>query len=212
MAKFREKCSISSAALSELIKQIDQKTQTEAKTNCIVIKQIPKTDHCKEKIEESNSNSSEIFYVDGYDQDNVEYVVLDSSEFIEETHSIEYTTESLDHHRQEKVVRAYFVAFCSFILFITTCYSELSLLVLQELQHISIEVNTEDEDIAASKTDDSEDGRTSQKTTINFICKLCGAGFAQSNNLQRHLLTHNDNELTAAEQFPCTHCCEIFSK
>lgn len=118
MAKFREKCSMSSAALSELIKQIDQKTQTGAKTNCIVIKQMPKSAPCKPKIDEFNSNSSEIFYVDGYDQDNVEYVVLDSAEFIEETHSIEYTTESIDrideHHHQEKVNCAYFLTFVNY--------------------------------------------------------------------------------------------------
>lgn len=81
------------------------------------------------------------------------------------------------------------------------------------MQHISIEENNEVEDNIVMKAEDSEDSRTSQKTTINFICKLCGAGFAQSNNLQRHLLTHGDDELTTAEQFPCARddCGETFS-
>lgn len=41
---------------------------------------------------------------------------------------------------------------------------------------------------------DTEIGQT-VKSTIKHHCKICGAGFAQSNNYTKHLQTHNDQEM-----------------
>lgn len=43
---------------------------------------------------------------------------------------------------------------------------------------------------------------------------MCGAGFAQLNNLQKHVLTHveTDSNATIVNQFECTNCNETFDE
>lgn len=43
---------------------------------------------------------------------------------------------------------------------------------------------------------------------------MCGAGFAQLNNLQKHVSTHVDTDLndTIIDQFKCTSCDETFAE
>lgn len=41
---------------------------------------------------------------------------------------------------------------------------------------------------------ETEIGQT-VKSAIKHHCKICGAGFAQSNNYTKHLQTHNDYEM-----------------
>lgn len=159
VAKFREKCAMSSAALLELTEQIEQESQSNAKAKCVLIRHVSKANQPNRTIDAtSSSNGDEIFLVDGYDDDDVEYVVLDGSDHIEDAHMEKHSSSPDDDEMMES--------------------GDLHM----------------------------------QKTPINHFCKLCGAGFAQANNLQRHLLTHSESELNAAEQFTCTQCNETFAE
>lgn len=99
VAKFREKCAISSVTLDHLSKQMEQKAQTEPKDTAInpnTEKQWTKTNQSKTKTNESKQNSqsnNEIFYENlEYVDDNVEYVIFDNnSDFIEEIHVLHET-------------------------------------------------------------------------------------------------------------------------
>lgn len=99
VAKFREKCAISSATLDQLSKQMEQKARIEPKDNGInhnTEKHCTKTNQSKAKINESKQNSQnnhEIFYENlEYVEDNVEYVIFDNnSDFIEEIHVLNET-------------------------------------------------------------------------------------------------------------------------
>lgn len=90
MAKFREKCAISSAALLKLTKDIEW--QTRATPKCVVIQQISKANASKPKVDEPNvMNSGEIYF--GFDDDNVEYVVLESTEHSDDANIVEHNVE-----------------------------------------------------------------------------------------------------------------------
>lgn len=103
MAKFREKCAISSAALLKLTKDIELQARTEATAKCVVIKQISKPSGSNPKADESSvANGGELFFE--FDDDNVEYVMLETTEHIDNANGAEQAHNVDVHHDTQQVI------------------------------------------------------------------------------------------------------------
>lgn len=108
MAKFREKCAISSAALLKLTKDIELQTRAAATAKCVVIKQMCKPSGSKPTAGESNLASGGEIFIE-FDDDNVEYVMLETTEHIDNANGGEQAHNVDVHHDAQQVIAIVFV-------------------------------------------------------------------------------------------------------
>lgn len=100
VAKFREKCQMSTTALNELNKQLSQKSKIInlkliSTQNSLIIEEDPGTEVLLDTDTENNKNENITDnFSESIDDENVEYVIFDSSQdLIEENEVIEKTDE-----------------------------------------------------------------------------------------------------------------------
>lgn len=204
VAKFREKCQMSTTALNELNKQLGQKSKTInlnlISTHNSLIIEDPGTEVLLDTDTENIKNENI-----EYDDENVEYVIFDSSQdLIEENEVIDKIDEQSIASEENVMV----------------------LIIVYNLRYDFNESNFQASEERQRENHSSKPPRKIAKRKSNVVtrkkvksaqtdfnrCNVCGAGFAQLKNLTRHLQTHSDADINELNRFACTTCDELFTE
>lgn len=202
VAKFREKCQMSTTALNELNKQLGQKSKTIdlnliSTQNSLIIED-PGTEALLD-LDTENIKNENI----EYDDENVEYVIFDSIQDLIEENEVIDKTDGQSIASEENVM----------VLIIIICI----------LRYDFNESNFQASEKRQRENHSSKPPRKIAKRKPNVItrkkvksvqtdfnrCNVCGAGFAQLKNLTRHLQTHSDADINELNRFACTTCDEL---
>lgn len=213
-AKFREKCQMSTTALNELNKQLGQKSKTInlkliSTQNSLIIEENSRTevllDIDTENIKNRNITDN---FSESIDDENVDYVIFDSSQdLIEENEVIEKTDElSTDCPNSEENVK----------LLIIICirkhdFNKSNFQVSEKRRNDNHSLKPHRKSVKRKPSLMKREKVKSVQTDLNR-CHVCGAGFAQLKNLTRHLQTHSDADISELNRFACTACDELFTE